>query len=558
MRNQRYSHKGENFTGVSYFNRKGGANMAKIIITNQQCQIVDATIPTLKALDKAMSVKTPGCEFTPTYRSGKWNGMTNFFNVANGKFPAGLLQMALGILSDRGEAYKIEDKRKPLDIKIPDKVVLNDEGSTITLRDYQYEAVISALHLKRGVINVATNGGKTEIACGIMQQALPCLGKNDRILFFTHSKEIFSQAVERISKRLKVPVGQIGSGKWEEEQITVVMIPTIAKYMTKTDKVPNTKKYKDMKEKVEQLNSSYVASKGVTKELAKTSLELAIAEKNAYEKEKLETLNEMYTKTGKLLKNTKMFIGDEVHHASSDTWYKLFKKIPNAVYRFGLTGTVDKSNPVNVMKLHASTGDIIAKVSNEYLITNGYSAKPIINMLSLDDIPSISSRFYAEERRDGIVENKQRNSIFVRKIVERFNHGKQCLVIVNETEHGDIVLNMLKNEIDSVEFIHGQRTSKAREQALQALRDGELRVLISTSILDEGVDVSSLNCIFLMAGGKSMRQLLQRIGRGLRKKADGSHVDVYDALDYHGKYLVEHLAERYDTYVAEGFEIKKL
>lgn len=532
--------------------------MAKIIITNQQCQIVDATIPTQRALNKVMSVKTPGCEFTPTYKSGKWDGMTNFYTIGNGKFPTGLLQLAISVFEDRGEPYTIEDKRKPFNIKIPQQIVLNDGEGTITLRDYQYEAVISALHMKRGVVNVATNGGKTEIACGIMQQVLPHLGENDRILFFTHSKEIFSQAVERISKRLGVPVGQIGSGKWNEEQVTVVMIPTISRYMTKTDKVPNNKKYKEMKEKIELLTSQYATASGMTKELVKSSLELAIAEKKAYEDEKLQGINEMYNKVTKLLKATKMFIGDEVHHASSDTWYKLFKKIPNAVYRFGLTGTVDKSNPVNVMKLHASTGDIVAKVSNDFLINNGYSAKPIINMLDLGDIGSVSSRFYAEVRRDGIIENKKRNSIFVRKIIEQFHNGKQCLVIVNETEHGDIVCDMLKNEIDSVEFIHGQRTAKVREQSLKDLKEGTLRVLISTSILDEGVDVSSINCIFLMAGGKSMRQLLQRIGRGLRKKADGSHVDVYDALDYHAEYLTEHLAERYNTYVEEGFEIRKL
>lgn len=532
--------------------------MAKIIITNQHGQVVDASIPTLRLIDKKLSVKTPGCEFTPTYKSGKWDGMTNFFSITSGKFPTGLLQDVIDVFIDRGEAYSVEDKRKPYKIDIPDKIVLHDGDNDITLRDYQYESVVTALHMKRGVVNVATNGGKTEIACGIMQQVLPHIGKNDRILFFTHSKEIFSQAVERISKRLGVPIGQIGSGKWEEEQITVVMIPTISKYMVKTDKIPSTKKYKEMQEKVTLLNSQYVISKGVAKNLAKSSLELAIAEKKAYEDEKTKGLKEMQDKTAKLLKNTKMFIGDEVHHASSDTWYKLFKKIPNAVYRFGLTGTVDKSNPVNVMKLTASTGSIIAKVSNDFLINNGYSAKPIINMLSLGDIPSASSRFYAEERREGIIENKKRNSIFVEKIVEQFLGLKQCLVIVNETEHGEIVLRMLSERIDSVEFIHGQRTTKAREDALQKLKNGELGVLISTSILDEGVDVSSINCIFLMAGGKSMRQLLQRIGRGLRKKADGSHVDVYDALDYHGNYLVEHLSERYDTYVAEGFEIKKL
>jgi len=90
------------------------------------------------------------------------------------------------------------------------------------------------------------------------------------------------------------------------------------------------------------------------------------------------------------------------------------------------------------------------------------------------------------------------------------------------------------------------------------LRDGSLQVLIATTILDEGVDVSGINCLFLMAGGKSMRQVLQRIGRGLRKKDDGSGLEVYDALDYHNEYLVDHTLDRYNTYKAEKFSINKL
>jgi superfamily II DNA or RNA helicase len=68
-----------------------------------------------------------------------------------------------------------------------------------------------------------------------------------------------------------------------------------------------------------------------------------------------------------------------------------------------------------------------------------------------------------------------------------------------------------------------------------------LPVLIATTIFDEGVDVSGINCLFLAAGGKSMRQLLQRIGRGLRKKSDGSCIEVYDdVLDYHNEHLTRH------------------
>ena len=50
------------------------------------------------------------------------------------------------------------------------------------------------------------------------------------------------------------------------------------------------------------------------------------------------------------------------------------------------------------------------------------------------------------------------------------------------------------------------------------LKNNEIDVLISSAILDEGVDVSNINAVIYARGMKSTRKLLQGIGRGLRKK----------------------------------------
>ena len=52
----------------------------------------------------------------------------------------------------------------------------------------------------------------------------------------------------------------------------------------------------------------------------------------------------------KFIKSVYVFLADEVHHASSDTWFKLLMKTENAVYRFGLSGTVDKTDMIKNVK----------------------------------------------------------------------------------------------------------------------------------------------------------------------------------------------------------------
>ncbi len=535
--------------------------MAIIKLGNLYSNIEDAHKRSIIAIDKELATNTPGYQFSPLYKKGHWDGKTRFLKRKGNEFPTGLLSIVVKVLTEMGEEVETVDNREqPISYTLPKEIVLKHSSlGSITLRDYQYNAVKSGLESTRGVINIATNGGKTEIACGIIQSILPNLKKGQRIIFFTHSKEIFMQSRKRIEERLGIKVGLVGSGVWDEQPVTVVMIPTIQKYLTKPKELPKAKKLKDLQEKssnLQRLLRLKETERLGLKEQYTKEYERIKKESIQYEIEQWTKINDNVEKTKKFLDSCVAFLADEVHHASSDTWYKVFMSLENAYYRFGLTGTVDESNELNLKRLLGCTGKIITRVSNEYLIEEGYSAKPTIYMLPVPEKPFALP--YMEARRKGIIESTVRNRVFTNKVIERAKIGKQCLIIVNETEHGDIVHSMLKNQGLSVKFSHGDRSDKFRDEVLGELKRGDLDVLIATTILDEGVDISGINCIFLMAGGKSMRQLLQRIGRGLRKKEDGSGLEVYDSLDYHNEYLVDHTMERYTTYKNEGFDIIKL
>ena len=119
-------------------------------------------------------------------------------------------------------------------------------------------------------------------------------------------------------------------------------------------------------------------------------------------------------------------------------------------------------------------------------------------------------------------------------------------------------MGMLNGLPFEIRFSNGEKSDKDREQDLQDLRDGKIRIMIVTPIYDEGVDIPNINCLFLVAGGQSLRMLLQRIGRGLRAKEDGSGVEVYDSLDLHNSYLAQHTKRRYSIYLKEEFDIIKV
>ncbi|HEX9226172.1 MAG TPA: sigma-70 family RNA polymerase sigma factor [Arthrobacter sp.] len=60
-----------------------------------------------------------------------------------------------------------------------------------------------------------------------------------------------------------------------------------------------------------------------------------------------------------------------------------------------------------------------------------------------------------------------------------------------------------------------------RAAALGDFRDGTAKVLTAPRVLDEGIDVPEADLGIMVAASSSQRQLVQRLGRVIRKKADG-------------------------------------
>jgi len=478
-----------------------------------------------KALDDAMAIQVPGFQFTPAFRNGRWDGKHHFFNRGTKMFPTGLLGEVIDFLRIKGCRVMIKDAR-PLkfDIQLPDNYSL-DLGEGIQEREYQVEAVKKGIKLGRGIFNIATNGGKTEIACGIIKEIMPYLSDNKLFVFFTHRQELFNQTHKRLENRLGVSVGKFSADGVDVQPVTVAMIPSMYAWLESAKKTE--RKYKGQKI---QLTKEQRQSNKQKSDMVKWVLE-----------------------------NTVGFIGDEIHHAPSEQWYDILKTTRNAYWRFGLTGTVDaQENPIGVKRLFAITGGILTKVSNKYLIDQGYSAKPVVYVTPVVK-PYLYDETYRDAYKKGIEDSTYRNGILSGQVKSEYDKGFSSLIIVNHKGHGNHILVELKKLGITAEFTHSGKNKKYRQWIIDAMKAREARVVIATPLFDEGLDVDDIHAVFLAAAGKSFIQLMQRIGRGLRKKKDTDNVlRVYDYLDYMHDYLVDHTITRYDYYLAEGFEVVKL
>lgn len=147
-----------------------------------------------------------------------WDGYQRLFTKVEGakrtfRFPAGLLKKV------RRACKKF--KCKPKIIKHPQQQAPPERQISlrgITLREYQEEALQEVKKTPRGILDMATNAGKTAIAAGIVQAFdIP------KTLFLVHGKNLALQQVEKLGSLLDLPIGFIGAGKIKARQVTVGM-----------------------------------------------------------------------------------------------------------------------------------------------------------------------------------------------------------------------------------------------------------------------------------------------------------------------------------------------
>jgi len=439
----------------------------------------------LKPVRKETSYLVEGARFSNAYKKGLWDGRKHLFNKQSGSFPTGLLSTVCAVLQDYEIDYEIIDHR----------IEPNPLGRTFELKDvkmdgkysYQLDACQTMVDKKQGIIKIATNGGKTVISCAVTNY----LKLNT--LFIVTTRELLYQVRREFIQKLDVTeqeVGIVGDGHWDlGGWVTIATLDTLESRI-------------DTQECIDFLASIDV-----------------------------------------------LFI-DEAHHVGSETWYSVSTLCP-AFYRYGLSGTpLDRTDGAN-LRLIAATGDVIVDITNKYLVDIGVSARAHIIFDKISTPPIEKKATYTQAYKQGVVENDALSAKVI-EWVQVFNElGLSTLVLVEKIKHGNILDNKLWTETNGVfiphQFIYGKETTEVRSAALEDFRNRTLPVLISSTILDEGIDVPAIDALICAGSRKSTIRTLQRLGRGLR----GDKLIVVEFSNFTHDYLLKHSLVRYNDYKNE-------
>jgi superfamily II DNA or RNA helicase len=480
---------------------------AEIVIlpNNKYAQINFEDETLLKKLDKLLSYKEPGIEFSPQYQRFGWNGVNHLLNK-KGQFPIGLLDMTKRFLEESQVSFEVTDRRpvvesaEPLDIS-KRLVELKKQP-----RYYQIAAVKAAINHRQGIIKSCTGSGKTLISAIIVA----AINKPTNI--YVVGLDLLQQFHDLFSEIFEEEIGYIGNGVCEIRRINIVSLWTAAKSLAPKKKI----KVSDDDDYKEKFNASDSA------------------------------------KIQAMIKSAKIIIFDECHGASTESFKKIYSTI-NPEYIYGMSGTPHKMEETDLL-IKALLGDIIVDIPASELIDKGFLIKPVIKFF---EVPKeyIENRTYTAIYKEYVVENLRRNKMVVSSTQKLVENGFQTLVLFRQIAHGKKLLEMLRKEGVEVEMLSGKDKLERREEIKARLLSGELRCVISSSIYDTGVDISSLNALVLASPNKSLVRALQRIGRVIRIHPGKTEVRVVDFWD-NAMYLKNHSKRRYQIYCQEkGFEV---
>lgn len=226
---------------------------------------------------------------------------------------------------------------------------------------------------------------------------------------------------------------------------------------------------------------------------------------------------------------------DEFHHAVSSNYKNIIDYFtPN--FLLGITATPDRLDNKDVFAL--CDYNSVYEIRLKEAIDKGYLC-PFRYYGIYDDTVNYEKIDYKNGRYDNDQLNK---SLMINKRAELImNHyrkynSKRCLGFCTSKLHAEYMAEYFSNHgVCSRAVYSGQqgKYSMNRNDAISSLKNGDIKVLFSVDMFNEGLDIPSIDTILFLRPTESPTIFLQQLGRGLRKSNNKDFVNV---LDFIGNY----------------------
>lgn len=228
-------------------------------------------------------------------------------------------------------------------------------------------------------------------------------------------------------------------------------------------------------------------------------------------------------------------IVDEFHHAVSNN-YKQIIDYFTPKFLLGLTATPERLDSKDVFAL--CDYNMVYEVRLKDAINKGWLVHfryygIYDETVNYEDIDYKNGKYDDKQLEEALMLNKRGELILNHYL--KYN-SKRAMGFCTSRHHAEYMAKVFnENNIPSAAVYSGEKGeySEERNIALSKLTSGELKVIFSVDMFNEGLDVPAIDMVMFLRPTQSPTIFLQQLGRGLRKAKDKTYLNV---LDFIGNY----------------------
>lgn len=210
----------------------------------------------------------------------------------------------------------------------------------------------------------------------------------------------------------------------------------------------------------------------------------------------------------KLIGKFEFVVFDEAHHVPANTFKEVALRI-DSLYRMALSATPTRRDG-NEKLLFTLCGDLIYKLTYE-------------DLLRLKIVAPL-------EKFETFFANGPEEKFEILSTLVSAYADSKIIIFTQYLRTAKEIYEKLKKNGFKVELITGETPEVRREQAFRKFLDGRVNIIVTTTVLDEGITVPDAEVAIIYEGTGEGRQMIQRIGRVLGYHP-GKTAKVFEIVD---------------------------
>ncbi|MFD5537221.1 DUF3427 domain-containing protein [Streptomyces sp. NPDC127079] len=232
-----------------------------------------------------------------------------------------------------------------------------------------------------------------------------------------------------------------------------------------------------------------------------------------------------------------IIVVDEFHHATASTYRRVLNHFkPRQL--LGLTATPERADGLNVQD-EFFEGRIAAEMrlwealDNDLLCPFHYFGVP--DGTDLSRLNWRSGTYDQSQLGDLFSADHARARIVIKQVRDKVSDptGMRALGFCVTRKHAHFMAKCFQEAGFNAAALDSESKPEVRDRILSELKAGEIQVIFSVDLFNEGLDIPDVDTLLLLRPTNSATVFLQQLGRGLRRTPDKPVLTVLDFIGQH-------------------------